>query len=139
MKKLFLDDIRIPKDAIGLVPSNLNQFYFENDWIVVRNFWEFCNYIQKFGLPNFISFDHDLADEHYNDLFSDKNWSSQDSDIVLKYDEYSEKTGYECAKWLVDWCLENSKKIPEFVVHSANPVGKKNIESYLNNATKHLL
>ena len=105
----------------------------------VRNFWEFCNYIQKFGLPNFISFDHDLADEHYNDLFSDKNWSSQDSDIVLKYDEYSEKTGYECAKWLVDWCLENSKKIPEFVVHSANPVGKKNIESYLNNATKHLL
>ena len=139
MKKLFLDDIRIPKDAIGLVPSNLNQFYFENDWVIVRSFWEFCNYIQKFGLPDFISFDHDLADEHYNDLFSDKNWSIADSDIVLKYDDYSEKTGYECAKWLVDWCLENSKKIPEFVVHSANPVGKKNIESYLNNADKHLL
>ena len=44
MKKLFLDDIRIPKDAIGLVPSNLNQFYFENDWVVVRNFWEFNSY-----------------------------------------------------------------------------------------------
>jgi hypothetical protein len=139
MRKLFLDDIRIPKDAIGLVPFNLNQLYFENDWVIVRNFLEFCNYIQKFGLPDFISFDHDLADDHYNDLFSDKNLSIPNSDIVLKYDEYSEKTGYECAKWLVDWCFDNSQKIPKFVVHSANPVGKKNIESYLNNADKHLL
>ena len=139
MRKLFLDDIRIPKDAIGLVPSNLNQLYFENDWVVVRNFWEFCNHIQKFGLPDFISFDHDLADVHYNDLFSDKSLSIPNSDIVLKYDEYSEKTGYECAKWLVDWCLENSLKLPDCIVHSANPVGKKNIESYLLNAKKHLL
>ena len=139
MKKLFLDDIRIPKDAIGLVPSNLNQIYWENDWSIVRNYFEFCNYIQKFGLPDFISFDHDLADDHYNDLFSDENWSKDDNDIVLKYDDYVEKTGYECAKWLVDWCLENQKQLPRCIVHSANPVGKKNIETYLNNATKHLL
>ena len=139
MKKLFLDDIRIPKDAIGLVPSNLNQLYWENDWSIVRNYTEFCDYIQKYGLPDFVSFDHDLADDHYNDLFSDENWSKSDSDVVLKYDEYKEKTGYECAKWLVDWCLENEKQFPDFIVHSANPVGKKNIESYLNNAKKHLL
>lgn len=124
MKKLFLDDIRIPKDAIGLVPSNLNQFYWDNNWTVVRNYYEFCNYIQKFSLPDFISFDHDLADEHYGDIDNS---------------EYKEKTGYECAKWLVDWCLENSLSLPNFVVHSANPIGKQNIESYLNNATKHLL
>lgn len=124
MKKLFLDDIRIPKDAIGLVPSNLNQFYWKNDWVIVRNYYEFCNYIQKFGLPDFISFDHDLADEHYGDFDGT---------------EYKEKTGYECAKWLVDWCLENSLQIPDYLVHSANPVGKKNIESYLSNAIKHLL
>ena len=139
MKKLFLDDIRIPKDAIGLVPSNLNQLYWENDWSIVRNYTEFCDYIQKYGLPEFVSFDHDLADDHYNDLFSDENWSKSDSDVVLNYDEYKEKTGYECAKWLVDWCLENEKQFPDFIVHSANPVGKKNIESYLNNAKKHLL
>lgn len=139
MKKLFLDDIRIPKDAIGLVSSNLNQFYWENDWDIVTNYNEFCSHIQKNGLPDFISFDHDLSDEHYNDLFSDKNWNKDDNDITLKYDEYREKTGHECAKWLVDWCLENKLKLPDFVVHSANPVGKKNIESYLNNAKKHLL
>lgn len=124
MIKLFLDDIRIPKDAIGLVPDSMNKFYWENDWIVVRNFWEFCNYIQKFGIPDFISFDHDLADEHYGDFHQD---------------EYKEKTGYECSKWLVDWCLENNQQLPQFIVHSANPVGKKNIETYLNNASKHLL
>ena len=139
MKKLFLDDIRIPKDAIGLVPSIMNQMYWNDDWDLVTNYSEFCNHIQSNGLPEFISFDHDLSDEHYNDLFSDKNWIKDDNDITLKYDEYSEKTGYECAKWLVDWCLENEKQLPNFIVHSANPVGKKNIESYLNNAKKHLL
>lgn len=139
MKKLFLDDIRIPKDAIGLVPSTMNQFYWENDWNVVRNYDEFCDYIQKYGSPDFVSFDHDLADAHYNDLFSDENWSKNDTDIVLKYDDYKEKTGYECAKWLVDYCLENGLQLPDYVVHSANPVGKKNIESYLLNAKKHLL
>jgi hypothetical protein len=139
MKKLFLDDIRIPKDAIGLVPSNLNQYYWENDWVIVRDFHQFCDYLQKNGVPDFISFDHDLADDHYNDLFSNKNWSKSDNDIVLKYDEYKEKTGYECAKWLVDFCLESSYKLPDYQVHSANPVGKKNIESYLLNAKKHLL
>lgn len=139
MKKLFLDDIRIPKDAIGLVPSNMNQFYWENDWDVVKNYSEFCDYIQKYGSPDFVSFDHDLADDHYNDLFSDENWSKNDTDVVLKYDDYKEKTGYECAKWLVDYCLENGLQLPDYVVHSANPVGKKNIESYLLNAKKHLL
>ena len=139
MKKLFLDDIRIPKDAIGLVPSNMNQFYWENDWDVVKNYSEFCDYIQKYGSPDFVSFDHDLADDHYNDLFSDENWSKNDTDVVLKYDDYKEKTGYECAKWLVDYSLENGLQLPDYVVHSANPVGKKNIESYLLNAKKHLL
>lgn len=139
MKKLFLDDIRIPKDAIGLVPSIMNKLYWENDWIIVRSYSEFCNHIQNFGIPDFVSFDHDLADDHYNDLFSDDNWTKDDNDIVLKYDEYKEKTGYECAKWLVDFCLENSLTLPDYIVHSANPVGKRNIESYLNNAKKHLL
>ncbi len=124
MKKLFLDDLRFPKDAIGLVPDTMNQFYWSNDWVIVRNFWEFCNYIQKFGLPDFISFDHDLADEHYTNI--------DESD-------YKEKTGYECAKWLVDFCFDNGKILPDYIVHSANPTGKQNIISYLENAKKHLL
>lgn len=124
MKKLFLDDLRIPKDAIGLVPDAMNQFYWKDDWVIVRNFWEFCNYIQKFGLPDFISFDHDLADEHY---------------VNSDHLDYKEKTGYECAKWLVDFCFDNGRSLPDYMVHSANPTGKQNIISYLENAKKHLL
>ena len=124
MKKLFLDDIRNPPEAIGLVSLELDQIYLQGDWCIVRSYFDFCKSIQKSGLPDLISFDHDLADDRYK-LYPD--------------DSYTEKTGYECAKWLVDWCLENNKQLPKFVVHSANPVGKKNIEMYLNNATKHLL
>jgi hypothetical protein len=137
MNKLFLDDIRLPKDAIGLVPSNMNQFYWENDWFVVKNYDEFRNYIEKNGLPDFISFDHDLADFHY-DLKPEDYDSMSEDDMVRKFGSM-EKTGFDCAKWLVDWCLENSLKLPDFVVHSANPIGKQNIQSYLYNAKKHLL
>jgi len=63
MRKLFLDDIRSPKDAIGLVPSHMNQFYWSNDWDVVRSHDEFVDFIEKNGVPDFVSFDHDLADE----------------------------------------------------------------------------
>jgi len=121
---IFLDDIRNPKDAIGLVDDRLNRFYWESEWQVVRNYEEFVDFITKNGIPDFISFDHDLADQHYNN----------DND----YSGYTEKTGYEAAKWLVDYCLENECKIPCYIVHSANPVGKLNIESYLSNAEKHL-
>lgn len=45
-------------------------------------------------------------------------------------------TGYDFAKWMVDMDMENIYKFSKdftFNVHSANPVGKANIESYLNN------
>jgi hypothetical protein len=125
MKKLFLDDIRIPKDcANGLVPSHLNKLYWDNDWNIVRSYNSFVAWIVKNGLPDFISFDHDLADIHYTMDFSDKN------------DGGKEKTGYECAKWLVDYCMDQNLEIPSFIVHSQNPVGKANIQSYLLNAKR---
>jgi hypothetical protein len=131
MKKLFLDDIRNPKDGIGLVPSNLNQFYWANDWSVVRTYDEFVSYITQNGLPNFISFDHDLADEHYVAYMELQKGKIEES-------VPTEKTGYQAAKWLVDYCVDNSLSIPEYIVHSQNEVGKKNIQSYLENAKKHL-
>lgn len=130
MKKLFLDDIRAPKDAINLVPSSLNRFYWENDWLVVKNYTEFVNYIKSNGVPDFISFDHDLADVHYEVDFSDWKFSSEQLGV--------EETGLDCAKWLVDYCLDHGFSLPQFVVHSANPAGRKNIQSYLDNANKHL-
>lgn len=48
-----------------------------------------------------------------------------------------EKTGFDCAKFLVEYCMENNLKLPEFYVHSMNPVGKDNIVNYLNNFKKY--
>ena len=132
MKKLFLDDIRSPKDAIGLVPSHMNQFYWANDWDLVRSHDEFVDWIVTNGVPDFVSFDHDLADEHYDEFINLRDRS---------FEGYvpMEKTGYESAKWLVDHCLDKGVGLPEYQVHSANPVGKANIQGYLENAKKHLL
>lgn len=85
-----MDDLRpIPEGFIGL-----------------RSFTEFVLHIFNNGLPDFISFDHDLG---------------------------LEESGFDCAKWLVAYCLDNEMALPDFTVHSQNPVGKRNIESLLNN------
>jgi len=45
-------------------------------------------------------------------------------------------SGYDIAKWLVEMDIAGKYLIPEdfeFNVHSANPIGKENIETYLNN------
>lgn len=92
---IFLDDERFPsaKD--------------EKEYIIVRNYDEFVDLINKYGLPKYISFDRDLGEN---------------------------ETGYDCAKFLVEYCLDNNKKpIFEFYVHSQNPVGKENIKRLLNN------
>lgn len=130
---LFLDDIRIPRDAAGYIHPYLAILYVTQEWKVVKSYDEFVDWITNHELPNLISFDHDLADIHYSipnkDGFS---WTE------YYKDENREMTGYDCAKWLVDYCMDNKLPIPEFIVHSMNTVGAENIINYLNNAKKHL-
>ena len=54
----------------------------------------------------------------------------------LEYDNILEKTGYDCAKFLVDESLRLDVKLPEVYVHSANPIGSANIMGYINNYLK---
>ncbi len=125
-KYLFLDDIRHPYDAFGY--SNESIFLLKK-WVVVKNYNQFVKWINKNGLPDFISFDHDLADSHYtpSDLWTDYEKSKEWQDKQV----HSEKTGYECALWLVDYCLENDLPCPHFFCHSVNPVGKDKINRLL--------
>lgn len=90
MKKyLFIDDIREPDYFIGI------------DCYVARSYKEAIKLL-RIEHFNYISFDHDLAEE---------------------------KTGYDIAKYIV----ENQISISDgFKVHSANPVGKFNIEQLLS-------
>ncbi len=49
---------------------------------------------------------------------------------------FSEKTGYDCAKWLVNFCMDNNLELPEYYAHSMNTVGRRNILGYLDNYVK---
>ena len=90
---LYLDDLRS-------TPENFKRVY---------DYDEFVNFINKNGVPEFISFDHDLGEG---------------------------KTGFDCAKFLVDYCLDNRITKINFHVHSQNLVGKENIEKLLENFNK---
>lgn len=128
--KLFLDDKRNPVHCVTYMHLRIgrkNPIYLENDWAICRNYKSFVTTIESMGLPEFVSFDHDLADEHYRDVLDFG---------VPDYDEYTEKTGYECAKWLVNYCMDHKIALPPYAVHSDNIVGAENIMSYLKNAEK---
>ena len=96
MKKLFIDDERFP---------------VTNDFVIVRNSADAIAYVEKFGCPNFISFDHDLGGD--------------DTAMVF-------------VKWLIEKDLDDNVIPSDFgyYIHSQNPIGRQNIDgllrSYLN-------
>ena len=118
---LFLDDVRLP-NHVTWVDLPANQHYS-----LVRNYQEFVDLITLRGIPKFVTYDHDLADKHYGHGLKNDD---------IPYDQYAEKTGYDCAKWLVDYCMKKGVKHPPYVVHSMNPVGKSNIISYVESYNK---
>lgn len=124
MYNLFLDDIRKPENAFTYTQ---NENYNDLNWIVVRSYDEFVKYIKLNGLPKICSFDHDLSDQHYNYL-------AENFDV--NYDVYKEKTGYECVKWLCDYCMNNNEKLPECMYHTQNIIGHLNMSKYVENFEK---
>jgi hypothetical protein len=117
--KLFLDDNRTPYDVFKLT---INPVYEKNDWEIVKTHAEFVSYIETNGLPDIISFDHDLSFEHY----LEENQSG-----TIDYNLLNEKTGYHCAAWLIEYCTKNKLKLPQCLVHSMNPIGSENIKNIL--------
>ena len=111
MRKLFLDDSRNAPDFT---------------WDVVRSYAQFVAWIEIHGVPDIISFDHDLGQEHY-DVFQNTPHASTD-EAQEHYNKFTEKTGYDCAKWLV----QNHKLPKQYLVHSKNPVGAANIRFVLD-------
>lgn len=115
--RLFLDDERMPGQVTWVAfPSG--------PYEIVRTYLQFTNYIIAHGLPEFVCFDHDLADVHY--------------EAFLRKEEYigDKPTGLDCAKWLVEYCHQKKLPFPNFVVHSMNPIGTANIYGYVESARK---
>lgn len=86
----------------------------KKDWQIARSFYDAKLWLLSNGCPDFISFDHDIA--------------SYDDDGF-------ELTGYDLAKWIVNRDMDmDGQFIPEnftWNVHSANSVGRDNIDKYL--------
>jgi hypothetical protein len=129
-KVLWLDDFRDPSKEMhfGWFPG-----YSPDEVFWVKNYNEFRDYIIKNGLPELICFDHDLADEHMEDFREQKEFHGDSKMIHPQYDKFTEMTGYDAAKWLIEYCLDKDVKLPRFVSQSANIVGKENILAVLNN------
>ena len=80
------------------------------DMLWVRSMDDFVAAIKEWGCPNFISFDHDLG--------------------------YRVPEGYDIVKLLCQMDMDGEITIPSdftYKLHTANPVGKKNMEMYLRN------
>lgn len=127
-KFLFLDDCRIPTDCADYMSGIDVSIYKNEHWNIVRNYREFVEWIRTNGLPDLISFDHDLAIGHYHKNMQQGKLNYESAD----FENDDHKTGFHCAKFLVDYCIDNKKPLPDFVVHSMNPVGKENIKGLLN-------
>ena len=113
--RLYLDDVRTPKDA---------------DWEVVRSYDEFVAHVRLHGLENYdlMSLDHDLGDTAMNEYYNNVH-----PNYTLDYSNIKEKTGMDCAKFLVAESMTKGIPLPAIYVHSANPIGSANIMGYINN------
>lgn len=123
---LWLDDARDPFKNDWLIFSPVNDY---ENVVWIKNYNDFVNYIENNGLPYAICFDHDLSDFQALKFGTDML-----DDVDLPENE---KTGLDCAKYLVDYCLDRNLPIPHYNIQSANPVGKANIDMLLKNYEKY--
>ena len=125
---LFLDD------DPGRIPHKLSWIQLPLvEWVIVRNYNDFVAVILRDGVPQIISFDHDLGDTAYQEFHRANN-----SDKTVNYENIDEKTGFHAAQWLANYCVDNKIPIPQYYTHTLNPMGAMNIRSILESARKAL-
>jgi hypothetical protein len=121
---LFLDDERMPKDVTWIELPLVA-------WVIVRNYNDFVRVIEQNGVPQIVSFDHDIGIEHYQEYNRAHN-----SDKKIRYETFTEKTGFDCAKWLANYCVDKNLPVPVYYLHTMNGIGALNIQSILESARK---
>jgi hypothetical protein len=100
---------------------------------VVTNYDEFVKHINLHGLENYecISLDHDLGEEAMQEYY--RNVAPNG---YLEYNNITEKTGLDCARYIVNLSMNNHIPLPKVYCHSANPVGARNIINHVNSYLK---
>jgi hypothetical protein len=80
---------------------------------IARNFRAAIEIIEREGLPEHIYLDHDLGED--------------------------EPTGYDLVQYIInEYLLPTRSRFPSFSVHSANPVGRRNIEGLIASYHRYL-
>ena len=95
-------------------------------WVKTQS--EFENYIKENGLPDGICFDHDLGkltEVEMRKLGYSKEEARKRKNMEL--------TGYDCAKWLAEYCMNNNVQLPQWYVHSSNSDASEKINELLSN------
>lgn len=135
-KKLLLDDLpeRTPMAIYGY--TKLHVYTYPN-WDIVRNFDQFVSYIENNPMPALISFDHDLADVHYEKFLS-PNTTAERRQAWEEYHELAnrERTGYDCLQWLATYCHDHNVAFPQMLIHTMNTVGYDNMVFYYRSALR---
>ena len=132
--KLFLDDIRMPEDA-WIYSERIKMLEKSNtiscEWDIVRNYEDFCEFINKFGIPSVVSFDHDLSEDFMKHYFDHTVHTG-----IIEYDKLKTKCGLHCAEYLFNYCVRENIKFPEYFIHSANRWGSSNIKKCIEDFIK---
>jgi len=117
--KIFLDDYRIPLDAWMYMKEKQ---YQDRDWVIVKNYDEFVRLLNMTKPENIerISFDHDLAPEHYAPK---EHWINYDAWEATQDFEF--KTGLDCCDYFIEYMKKNNiKTLPKYSCHSKN-IGRR--------------
>lgn len=130
---LFLDDARMPEQCLlyntAYMPQNRAMYTLE-PWVIAKDYEDFVRIVtEKFAQGEFpvkVSFDHDLADIHYDPT----TWTES---FV-----YKEKTGNEAAQWFVNFCIDNEIPLPTCHIHTQNGVGGKRIYESLKDYDRYM-
>jgi hypothetical protein len=115
---IIVDDERMPTDITWVrLPKTLPN---NQSWQVCRSYNGFVKLLESLKdgeVPTLISFDHDLGH--------------------VPNEGERERTGLSCARAML--CIAQDKHwphLPKILVHSQNPVGKKNIEGTIKSGEK---
>lgn len=115
---LFLDDLRNPGDVTWV---KLPELPPGEHWQVIRTYNEFVAWVERAGQKDWpilrVSFDHDLSDAHYAG-------------------DHREKTGYHAAEALARVIIDKGWAIPEYTIHSMNPVAAGKIHAAMADITR---
>ncbi len=112
---LWLDDLRNPHSS---EKRNLHPIHHKYIW--ARDVEQAVYFVKLLGIPEYMALDHDLG--------LDEDETRSKNSIVYK------ETGMKFLMWLEEYM--NNSAPPKWKVHSDNPAGAKNMESFMKSWEK---